>query len=177
MDMKTDIQEPQKMLPEGKKTAWAQWAWALVAVAVVGVGVYFLTAGDQKQDVTGGQMGTSTIALADNQVAQHHYEWTFAPAGGNSMNGAYMNTVTLTVDGQAHDVGTYEGNCTVLGANASWALMTNELTGVICYFAGAGDEVGVFAEGAGYVVKHGTLNEGSAEIPGTRGSYTTLFSL
>lgn len=178
MDMKPNSKQQPKLLPEPKKTAWAQWAWVLVAIVIIGGGLYLLSHGKHNESVTGDQMGTSTVAIEGATPATHHYEWSFRITGGDAKTGADLSEVTLTTDGQTHVVGTYEGHCSVIGdAASSWPLATNELTGVICYWAGAGDEVGVFMENGAYSVQHGTVAEGSAEVGGSRGPYTTLFAL
>lgn len=173
--------EPQKLLPEGKKSAAAQWVWAIIVVLVLlGAGYYLVhnKAQEPAASATGEEVATTTGDMATTPAATHSYEWAFQIVGGDAQTGADKSQVTLTYDGTSKDAGTYEGHCSVIGADGSaWPLMPNELTGVICWWAGAGDEVGVFLENGARVVKHGTLDEGSAEVPGTRGGYTTLFTL
>lgn len=104
------------------------------------------------------------------------FSWQFAEEGEDEATGAPMTSVTLIVDGEARALGTFMGSCLVVDGT-SWELVESELTGAICYFAGGGDELGVFAEGDGYVVKKGIVEEGSAEVPGFRGDFETILSL
>ena len=124
-------------------------------------------------------MNEEVLLEAKGNTALHSFEWTFAVVGGNPTSGADKTEVTLTHDGVVKVIGTYEGGCSVLGGEGAsgWPLAEGEVTAVICYWAGAGDEVGVFYENGVYVVKHGALEEGTAEEAGTRGGYETLFTI
>lgn len=87
-----------------------------------------------------------------------------------------ITAVTILVDGTPREIGNLEGSCSAIG-DSSWTLLPGEYAGAICYFAGGGTEIGVFKEGEGYVVKQGMVEEGDAEIPGSRANFTTLFTL
>lgn len=95
------------------------------------------------------------------------YNWTFADAGTDSAG----NTQTrVSLNGRA--VGTFKGTCQEIDGSG-WDLLPGEQSGVICWSADDGTEVGVF----GKSVKQGTLTEGSTDVPATRGNFTTLFAL
>jgi hypothetical protein len=96
---------------------------------------------------------------------------------GDGMNPP-TNKVTLVAGagGPTYDLGTHDGTCATV-EGSSWALLSGERTGVICYFAGAGTELGVFDEKGKLVVKQGVLEEGDAETAGTRGNFTTVLEL
>ena len=81
--------------------------------------------------------------------------------------------VVLTADGKKYPLGHYDGNCTTM-ASSSWKLLNGELTGVICYFAGGGQELGIFKEDGLYLVKVGELSEPTEESPGVRGNFRVL---
>lgn len=104
------------------------------------------------------------------------YTWTLAEAGEDAGSGAPKTTVTLNANGDMYEIGTYTGSCTTIEGSA-WSLQEGEVSGVICWWAGGGNEIGVFNEGGAYVVKHGDLDEGSAETPGFRGNFKTLIDL
>lgn len=87
-----------------------------------------------------------------------------------------MREVSITYKGEKRVVGTYPGSCSIV-EDSSWPLLENELTGVICWFAGGGSEVGVFYEDGKRVVKVGALEEGTAETEGFRGDFETAFAL
>ncbi len=159
------------------KTDWKQWGIAAAVALVVVVGGYFLVNSAAKAP---SEAENDETALEDESAIAEagpgpSFRWAFTPAGGNGDTGAYQYQVTLAVDGEEHDMGTFAGPCVVIGDPTTWALQPGELTGVICYFAGAGSEVGVFYENGSYVVKKGTLEEGSEEEPGTRGGYENVF--
>jgi hypothetical protein len=81
--------------------------------------------------------------------------------------------VTVQIDGKKHDVGTYPGSCferKELEKNMS------EIAGIRCWWAGAGDDVGVFQEKEILLIKHRELDEGSAEEGPFIGDFKTLFS-
>ncbi len=71
------------------------------------------------------------------------------------------------------EAGTFAGLCSVIEQPES----EHELTGVLCWFAGAGDEVGVFEENGALVLKKGELGEPTAETEGFRGNFTTITTL
>lgn len=103
-------------------------------------------------------------ATMDGKEARN---WTFKDAGANEVGNPQTE---VSLNGTV--VGTYQGTCSEIDGSG-WNLLPGEDSGVICWFAGGGTEIGVF----GGVVKQGDLDEGSAEIPGTRGNFRTLFSL
>jgi len=99
--------------------------------------------------------------------------WKFKDASSESQP---RTEVTLVSNGRAKVIGTYDGSCSAIDDN-TWKLLPNEKSGVICWFAGQGVELGVFDEGGSMVLKQGVLDEGSEEVAGTRGSFKILFSL
>lgn len=175
MDTKAQL----KLLPEPKKTAWGQWIGTILIIGVlVGVG-YFLVQNKAQAPAasTGGEVMNDSGAKAVQ--ALHSFEWSFRIVGGNPKTGADLSEVTLTHDGVAKVVGTYEGHCSVLGSEGASAqpLVEGEVTAMLCYWAHKGDEVGVFLENGQYVVKHGTMKDGVGEVPGSRGGYEVLFTI
>jgi hypothetical protein len=104
----------------------------------------------------------------------HAYTWQFKDMGEKAT--IPQTKVTLLVDGVAKEVGTFEGSCSAVDGT-SWALLDGEHAGAICYFAGGGTELGIFEENRAMVLKKGIVDEGMAEVPGSRGGFTTLFSL
>lgn len=168
--------EQKLLLPEGRKSAAGQWAGTIIVVLlIVGVG-YFLV--HDKAEAPTPEEESATEQNASAVQAEHAFEFSFRIVGGNRQTGADKSEVTLTHEGLVKVVGTYEGHCAVIGgANSPWPLAANEVTGTICSWAHAGDEVGIFFENGAYVVKHGTFKEGTADEPGTRGGYETLFTI
>lgn len=82
-------------------------------------------------------------------------------------------SVQLWVQDKPRTVGTFEGSC----ATSYEDLLPGETEKVVCWYAGGGTEIGLFSEGGRFVVKRGDVDEGSAEVPGFRGNFNTLFEL
>lgn len=109
--------------------------------------------------------------------AKHSVTWKFETVAEAKDDGTPQKTnVTVTWDGSSHDGGTYEGSCAEIdGSNGT--LQDGEVSAALCWFAGAGDEIGVFEENGGYVLKHGEQQEPSGEGAGFRGNFKTLITL
>ena len=79
------------------------------------------------------------------------------------------------VDGKEYVVGTFEGSCAEIGASGGVdgkGLLAGELAAAQCWFAGGGDEIGVFAhEDGGYQIMVGTLEEPIEGGAGFRGDF------
>jgi hypothetical protein len=89
-------------------------------------------------------------------------EWRFAGAGEED-NIPYTN-VTVVINNIPYEVGKFQGSCSEIGASGGvdgTGLLAGELSGAQCWFAGGGDEVGVFAhEDGGFDIMVGGLSEG-----------------
>ncbi len=161
--------------PKGEKKA-NKWLVPLIVVLVLG-GIGYLLLNQSAKAPSASEEALEGENAAEEQVGEKpSFLWEFAPAGGDGETGAPRTAVTLSVNGEARDIGTFDGSCLVINGS-SWELAPNELTGVICWFAGGGDEVGVFYENGQYVVKQGVLEEGAEGESGMRGNYETLFTL
>ena len=71
--------------------------------------------------------------------------------------------MTAVVNGQAHNMGKFQGSCRELddGGIDGQGLLAGELSAVQCWFAGGGDEIGIFAhEDGGVDIMTGALSEG-----------------
>ncbi len=113
----------------------------------------------------------SQSALNVEPVRQE-FTWEFIE-GSPRPSGAPTTQVTLSIAGVDVPLGTYVGSCFAIPGSA-WELLPNEVTGAICYWAGAGKEIGVFEEDGALVLKEGDIDEGSAEVPGVRGNFVPL---
>jgi len=103
------------------------------------------------------------------------YSWEFTDLGEDA-TGMPSTEVTLKVDEKRYPLGTFAGSCFEI-AGSSWTLQAGEKAGVICWWAGGGEEIGLFEENGSVVVKKGQLDEGDAETPGFRGNFQTLIQL
>jgi hypothetical protein len=128
------------------------------------------------QGIDGASEGTPQGTPGDS-IGKHAVSWKFETVAEAKDDGTPQKTkVTVTWDGTSHDAGTYEGSCAEIdGSNGS--LSDGEVSGALCWFAGAGDEIGVFSENGAFVLKHGEQQEPSGEGEGFRGNFKTLLSL
>lgn len=148
--------------------------WVVGALAVALIAYYVVTSSNktpeapapvtQEEEATAAQEGNTSIL------------WEFGVMSEDPETGAPMREVSITYKGVKRVVGTYMGSCSVV-EDSSWPLLENELTGVICWFAGGGSEVGVFYEDGKRIVKVGVLEEGTAQSEGMRGGFETQFAL
>lgn len=98
------------------------------------------------------------------------YSWRFEDMGEGEM-GEPRTKVFLQSGEAEYELGLYAGSCTSL-EESSWELLPGEVSGAICWFAGGGTELGVFAErDGGYALYEGILDEGSSEVPSFRGDF------
>jgi hypothetical protein len=131
----------------------------LIAVSVIAIGgaAYFITqpAGDK-------------TATQEPTIA-----WQFVDAGEKE-NIPYT-AVSVTVNGKAHLIGQFQGSCSEVGATGGVdgkGLLAGELSAAQCWFAGGGDEIGVFAvEDGGLELMVGALSEGIEGGESFRGDF------
>lgn len=82
--------------------------------------------------------------------------------------------VTVYIDGQKRDAGVYPGSCF---ERQELRKDMHEVSGIRCWWAGSGDDIGVFQEEGQFYIKHRELDEGNAEEKSFIGDFKTLFSL
>lgn len=89
------------------------------------------------------------------------------------------DTVTLEVGEKMYHVGEYDLSCTQNTDVPVSYSETNELSRVQCWWGGAGEEISVFREGAGYVVKKRWIQEsGGPEVNAPRnGEFEVIVTL
>ena len=141
------------------------WVLGLIVIIVLLGGAYYF--GTQEVEAP-----TQEESVGGKMAAP---KWTLADKGEDATTGARMTEVSVTFAGKTEVVGTEVGSCFVVEESA-WALLDGELSGVICYYAGGGNEYGIFAEGDGYVVRKGYVEEGTAEGGGGRAGFETVFT-
>jgi len=105
--------------------------------------------------------------------------WRLADAG--ETDGMPHTKVTALVNGTAYEVGTFAGSCSEIGAGGGIdgkGFLAGELSAVQCWFAGSGDEIGIFAhEDGGFDILTGALAEGEAGSALFRGDFTVWQSV
>jgi len=87
--------------------------------------------------------------------------------------GVPTSEITLSVNGQARVIATTTGSC----GTSNLPLLENQMNSYLCWWAGGGDEFGVFVENGNIVVKQGIVEEGSEEYEGFRGNFKVLKTL
>jgi len=146
----------------------------LALFVVLLIAIYFVFTTDKAQAPS---VATSTAQSAQAKV----FSWSLEDAGTDESIGAPRTKISLVADGVAYDAGTYNGSCQTITANGGVdgkGLLTGEIAGVQCWFAGGGDEIGIFNEDGALVLKHGFLDEPQGDgTGGTRGGFTAILSL
>lgn len=120
-----------------------------------------------------GYITYTNYQAAQDEPIKDQFAWSFIDRGVDAERSMPQTLVKLAIAGVDVEVGTFDGNCFVV-EESQWTLLSDELTGAICYFAGGGTEIGVFKEGDTLVLKKGVVEEGDAENPGFRGNFEVL---
>ena len=110
---------------------------------------------------------------AEETAPERTFSWRFEfkEADGELPPSTHVSLIT---NGDIYDLGRYAGSCAKVPEEN---LLENEVSAVLCWWAGAGDELGVFKEGDRYIVKQGIQDEGTAEEGGFRGDFQELVTL
>jgi hypothetical protein len=103
-------------------------------------------------------------------MGEGKYQWRFVEWGSDEVP---QTQVTLLAAGQSHMIGTYDGSCAVMEED----YLEYEKSKVVCWFAGGGNEIGVFEEPGQVVVRVGEVDEGASGIQGFRGNFTLVKTL
>ncbi|MBY0294028.1 hypothetical protein K2Q08_01695 [Patescibacteria group bacterium] len=105
--------------------------------------------------------------------------WRFTNAG--DVKTTPYTAVTVVINGTAHDMGKFAGSCSELGANGGIdgkGQLAGELSAAQCWFAGGGNEIGVFAhEDGGVDIMVGELGEGADGAGMFRGNFKIKSSI
>lgn len=100
--------------------------------------------------------------------------WRFADAG--EVDAMPYTNVTVVVNGAAYDMGKFIGSCSEIGASGGIdgkGLLVGELSAAQCWFAGGGNEIGVFGhEDGGVEIMVGSLSEGEEGAGMFRGDFS-----
>lgn len=140
----------------------------IALIVIIGGGYYYYTT---KQ----------APAAATQQSGKIVPKWTFETVGTDEASGADRTKVTLTLGDKSYDAGTFNGSCAEIGATGGVdgkGLVAGEVSGVQCWFAGGGDEIGLFEENGQLSLKHGVLEEPQGDgSEGVRGGFKTIVTL
>jgi hypothetical protein len=109
----------------------------------------------------------------EGMQADASIHWKFDDAGEREH--IPYTRVSVQVGEEVYDMGEFQGSCSQVGATGGVdgkGLLAGELSAVQCWFAGGGDEIGVFAhEDGGYQIMVGTLEEPIEGSAGFRGDF------
>jgi hypothetical protein len=146
-----------------QKVAWGGAIVVVVIGVVVALG-YF----------KGPQAPQNANPLEGTQLQDNEREYRFVMEQATSSNEVMpRTTVSIAFGKEVRAIGTFDGSCSEMDTD----LLPNEESKVVCWFAGGGNEIGVFGESGVRVVKVGDLDEGSAEVDGFRGNFKTVLDL
>ncbi len=141
---------------------------ALVALALIIGAIYLINRNDTAMPE--GEVPTGENAAAGGIAPA--IAWEFEDAG--EVEGIPQTRVKAFIDGTIHELGVSQGSCAEI---ATENLQENQVSGSLCWYAGAGDEYAIFLENERYVVKKGVQEEPTAESAGFRGDFETVLSL
>lgn len=143
---------------------------AVAAVLLIGGGYYWYTENDMKEV---NDTEVEEVVTNNNVEEATTISWQFEDAGETD-NVPYTN-VTVVLNNTPYDMGKFQGSCAEIGASGGVdgkGLLAGELSAVQCWFAGGGDEIGVFAhEDGGYDIMVGALEEPIEGGAGFRGDF------
>ncbi len=133
------------------------------------------TTGDGTETERKGSDKWIEIDSAQIGTAKASISWKFTDMDFDAANTPHTE-VTAIVNGKEYVVGTFEGSCSEVGASGGVdgkGLLAGEVSAAQCWFAGGGDEIGVFAhEDGGYQIMVGSLSEPDGEgATGFRGDF------
>jgi hypothetical protein len=100
------------------------------------------------------------------------FAWTYQTVE-NKDTGEIKTRVFLNTGSKKYDTGSYAGTCSQIKSSN---LIEGEVSAVLCWYAGFGDEIGIFKDSHGYTIKHGEVQEGSGEDKGFRGNFVEILS-
>jgi hypothetical protein len=93
-------------------------------------------------------------------------------------DGIPYTSIAVSIDGTLYEAGRFTGSCSEVAANGGIdgkGLLIGELSAAQCWFAGGGNEIGVFAhEDGGYDLMVGELSEGAEGAGLFRGDFSII---
>src|SRR5260370_613260 len=83
-------------------------------------------------------------SIVDQQLREQ-FEWHIVPAQPDPGSPGPRNSVNLQIASVSMPLGTFSGDCSIIDGK-SLALLTDELSAVVCKKGGSGVELGIFKE-------------------------------
>lgn len=120
-------------------------------------------------------------ALPHAHEEEHTYSISWTTQSSGERDNIPYTKVAVVINGTTHDLGEFQGSCSEIGESGGvdgGGLLAGELSAVQCWFAGGGDEIGVFAhEDHGVQVLVGRLEESIEGSAGFRGDFHLVLDL
>ncbi|TAJ15856.1 hypothetical protein EPO56_00675 [Patescibacteria group bacterium] len=160
------------------------YTWVFIGILFIGFGgaAYYYYPGNSLQNNNGQACteeakmcpdGSSVSRVAPScnftECPTPEFHWVVSDAG-TTLAGTPLTNASLKVGGREYQLGQFSGSCAEIEGEI-WKFAEGEKAGLVCWFAGGGVEIGVFEEDGRLVIKRGQVDEGSAEVPGTRGPF------
>ena len=160
------------MINNNKGFAATAALWVVLGVLAVAIVVYAIMNLGGSKDAK--EMETSEEVVAEvSPETIARIEWRFTVVGEE--DGIPYTDVSVTINDRPYVVGKFQGSCTEVtpeGGIDGTGLLAGELSAAQCWFAGGGDEIGIFMNNnRGLDIMVGSLSEGSAEEAAFRGDF------
>ncbi len=151
------------------KTSQTLLLLLIVALLILG-GAYFYTSRNKQVASQDKVVAPATVM----EPANKDITWSYEDMGTNKDTWATSTKVTVTVWDKSYNVGTYAGSC---APRSHDGFGKDEVSGITCWWAGGGDDIGVFNTDGKVTIQHRTLDEGTAESSGIIGNFETVISI
>lgn len=99
--------------------------------------------------------------------------WHFVDRGTTADDTPHTEVIA-TIGGLEYSLGEYVGSC---GNTPQSTPLKGEISSALCWWAGAGTEIGVFKDGKDIVVKVRDVDEGTAETSGFQSKFEELLRI
>lgn len=142
---------------------------SVIFVVIVLMFAVFLFTRDSSNNTDSNIADESTL----ESVSRKDFKWKFETEESSNVEAA-KTKVTLNFQGKDYDAGRFDGSCSEIAAEN---LLPDEVSGVLCWFAGFGDEIGIFVEENQMILKHGEQSGGTEGEEGFRGNFVEVFTL
>lgn len=153
-----------------------------LAVLGLGAGAYVAMKSAPAGEPAAQEEGSAQVAGEQGQGGEEKMSIGWRITAMGEVDGIPQTRVEAIINGEAHDAGTFAGTCGEVGASGGIdgkGLLVGELAAVQCWYAGGGEEIGVFAhEDGGVDILVGTLEEGAEGGEGMfRGDFKGVITL
>ena len=157
------------------------WILGIIFLGAIGVAVFFyyepdsgnkLAAENAPEDITEVRNESTEMPPATSPPISIDWNFVDSTKVGDDFSGP-STEVSIVINRNEYYIAGVAGSCFVI-EDSDWELYPGETTGVICWWAGGGTEIGIFEEGGELIVKTGVIDEGTAETEGFRGGFRIL---